>query len=61
MDNRRFWALICFVFICIFAAVGTREKLSCTDEKHILELNATNFDTRVYNQPRASFVEFYAR
>ncbi|KAI6172627.1 Sulfhydryl oxidase [Aphelenchoides besseyi] len=36
------------------------EKSLYTDKDHVLELDVTNFDQSIYNQPRAFFVEFYA-
>lgn len=50
---------ICLQLVVVRANTG--EKSLYTDKDHVLELNITNFDSNVYNQPRAFFVEFYAR
>ncbi|KAI6190901.1 Sulfhydryl oxidase [Aphelenchoides bicaudatus] len=56
-------ALFIAVLICLqlsFCQADSTEKSLYTDKDHVLELNISNFDSSVYNQPRAFFVEFYA-
>lgn len=57
--GKRHCALLAIIFLIQSAAASTESLY--TDKDHVLELDITNFDASIYNQPRAFFVEFYAR
>jgi hypothetical protein len=62
MERRPKTLLAIILLIYITTVTANTEVMSLyTDKDHVLELNITNFDSTVYNQPRAFFVEFYAR
>lgn len=65
MDFSRFSSSIyistwLFLLLRISTLVVADEKSLYAPGDNVLELDFNNFDTSVYNQPRAFFVEFYS-